>query len=429
MKAELLELVRIDGTGTAHPVGKTASQRMRARRGAFRLMPGPTHLIVMRYVGDDGRRDPEDGPIFRLAGEITANGALCDVFGLVGHAGWPGELAVIDGVTSRSIFFDRSHVIGAQSNAEGEQLAEVLYRYGALTAEQVEETARQVSEDARFGEVAVRLGFITRERLFQLMTRQTEEIVYAMLLVGDGMFYFLDSFDESRIPARQSLNVNHLLMEGVRRMDETRYFRERIPSDQHVPELLLSRPPPEEELRDVFEAIDGHRNVSEIGRLVGMGEFEVTQALFQLVQSGRILVRAPRPTGPAAVVVLFNESIAKIHGELRAIGKWAEVREQLASFVAGVGVYEALFRRAGPLEDGSLIIETVVENAALMVGQAQAEVTLAQWLHDYISFAVFVAEPYLRQHEAAPSTKRDGSQSAPLSRRLAALVAPLSRNG
>src|SRR5262245_49140327 len=249
MNEELLELVRIDGTGTAHPVGKTASQRMRARQGSFRLMPGPSHLIVMRYVGEDGRRDPEDGPIFRLAGEITADGALCDVFGLIGHAGWPGELVVLDGQTSRSIFFDRSHVIGAQSNAEGERLGEVLYRYGALTAEQVEETAKHVTTEVRFGEAAVRRGFITRERLFQLMTKQTEEIVYAMLLVGDGMFYFLDTFDESRISARQSLSVNGLLMEGVRRMDETRYFRERIPSDQHVPEVLADRSPPEEELR------------------------------------------------------------------------------------------------------------------------------------------------------------------------------------
>ena len=427
MNEELLELVRIDGTGTAHPVGKTASQRMRARQGSFRLMPGPAHLIVMRYVGEDGRRDPEDGPIFRLAGEITANGALCDVFGLVGQAGWPGELVVLDGQTSRSIFFDRSHVIGAQSTADGERLGEVLYRYGALTGEQVEETARHVTADVRFGEAAVKLGFISRERLFQLMTKQTEEIVYAMLLVGDGMFYFLDTFDESRITARQSLSVNGLLMEGVRRMDETRYFRERIPSDQHVPEVLPDRSPPEDELFEVYEKIDGHRTVSEIGRLCAMGEFEVTQALFQLVQSGRILVRAPRPTGPAAIVALFNEAMSKIHSELHGIGKWGEVREQLASFATGAGIYDALFRKGGPLEDGALVIDQIVENVAVMVGPAQAESMLAQWLYEYISFAVFVAEPFLRQHEMSPNARRDGPPSQPLSKRLSTLIAPLSR--
>jgi hypothetical protein len=428
MKEELSELVRIDSTGTAHAVGKTASQRMRARQGSFRLMASPAHLIVMRYVGEDGRRDPEDGPIFRLAGEITADGALCDVFGLIGQAGWPGELVVHDGDTSRSIFFDRSHVIGAQSNADGERLGEVLYRYGALTAEQVEETAKHVGADVRFGEAAVRLGFLTRERLFQLMTKQTEEIVYAMLLVGDGMFYFLDMFDESRITARQSLSVNGLLMEGVRRMDETRYFRERIPSDQHVPGRLPGRAPPEEELASVYAAIDGHRSVAEIGRLVSMGEFEVTQALFQLIQSGRIVVRAPRPTGPSATVALFNEVMAKVHAELSPIGQWPEVREQLAGFATGAGVYDALFRRAGPQEDGTLVIDTIVENVTVMVGPGQAEQMLSQWLYEYVSFAVFVAEPYLREHEASPASKRDGPASTqPLSKRLSSLIAPLAR--
>ena len=55
------DLVRVDGTGTAHPVGKTASQRMRARQGAFRLMPSPAHLVVMRYVGEEGAAIAADG--------------------------------------------------------------------------------------------------------------------------------------------------------------------------------------------------------------------------------------------------------------------------------------------------------------------------------------------------------------------------------
>src|SRR6201995_3475101 len=118
MDDERLELVRVDATGAAHPVGKRASQRLRARQGAFRLMPAPPHLIVMRYVGEDGHRDPEDGPVFRLAGEIVTPGSICDVVALVGQAGWSGELAVLDGPHSRSIFFERSQVIAATSTVE-----------------------------------------------------------------------------------------------------------------------------------------------------------------------------------------------------------------------------------------------------------------------------------------------------------------------
>jgi len=75
-------------------------------------------------------------------------------------------------------------------------------------------------------------------------------------------------------------------------MDETRYFRDRIPSDQHVPARVVGREAPAVEFLKVFGAIDGVRPVAEIGRVIGQGEFEVTQALFQLVQSGHVVVHS-----------------------------------------------------------------------------------------------------------------------------------------
>jgi hypothetical protein len=427
MDDERLELVRVDATGTAHPVGKTASQRMRARQGAFRLMPAPQHLIVMRYVGEDGRRDPEDGPVFRLAGEITHPGAICDVVALIGQAGWKGELVVLDGGHSRSIFFGQSAVLAASSTVESERLGEVLYRYGALTKEQIAAVAAAVTPEVRFGEAAVKAGHLTREQLFQLMSRQTEEIVYAVLLVGDGMFFFLDQYDDSRIHARQNLAVNGLLMEGVRRMDEMRYFRDRIPSDQHVPERVPGAKPPANPPK-VWAAVDGTRSIADLCRVAGQSEFEITQALFQLLQSGHLTVKTPRPTGPAAVVALFNEAIGLIFREVDAIGKGGEVREQLSSFATGAGVYDALFRRAGPAPDGTVVTEKILENIGVLVGPDQAETTLVQWLYEYISFAVFVAEPFLRGgHEGAegPVSIRSGGGSS-LSRRVSELVRPLS---
>jgi hypothetical protein len=428
MDDERQQLVRIDATGTAHPVGRIASQRLRARQGAFRLLPAPGHLVVMRFVDEDGKRDEEDGAVFRLAGEITTAGALCDIVSLVGQAAWKGELVVVDDKTSRSIFFDHGHVISASSNVGGERLGEVLYRYGALTEEEVAKTADAVTQEMRFGEAAVKLGFLTREKLFQLMGKQTEEIAYATLLVGDGMFYFLDSYDEARLVSRQNISVNSLLMEGVRRMDETKYFRERIPSEQHVPERMPDRNPPDEELRRVFDAIDGVRSVAEICRVVEQGEFEVTQVLFQLVQAGKVVVKAPRPTGPAAFVALFNQAIQLVLAEVDAIGKGGEVREQLASFATGAGVYDALFRKAGPAENGTLDSDQVTENIGVLVGPEQAESTLAQWLYEYASFAMFVAEPHLRGGiDAAPNSRRGESPIQPsVVKKVAALIAPLA---
>ncbi len=428
MDDERLELVRIDATGTAHPVGKTASQQMRARQGAFRLMPSPSHLVVMRFVGEDGKRDEEDGPIFRLSGEITTAGAICDIVSLIGQAAWSGELVVLEKGSSRSIFFERSQVISAKSSVEGERVGEVLYRYGALTLDQVAQTAKAVTAELRFGEAAVRLGFVSRERLYHLMGKQIEEIVFAVLRVGDGMFYFLETYDESRLATRQNVAVHALLMEGVRRMDETRYFRDRIPSDQHVPERVHGRDPPPEELSRVYEAIDGVRSVAEIGRVVGQGEFEVTQALFQLLQSGLVVVHTPRPTGPAAIVALFNEAISLIFHEVDVTGHGGEVREQLASFATGAGIYDTLFQKAGPAPDGTLIPERILENIMVLVGPGDAEAMLAQWLYEYVSFAIFVAEPTLRPPADSSNlgSKKPDSIHGSLSKRVAVLVAPLA---
>jgi Domain of unknown function (DUF4388) len=426
MTEERQDLVRIDATGAVHPVGKVASRRLRARQGSFQLLPAPAHLVVMRDAGEEGQHEALCGPAFRLAGEIMGPGALCDIVSLIGQAGWRGELVILDDAASRSLFFEHGHVVGARSSIEADRIGEVLYRYGTLSREQIAETLAAAAPEARFGEVAVRLGFATREQLYQMLGNQAEEIVYRVLLAGEGMFYFLESFDEEQIASRQNLPVQELLMEAVRRMDEMRYFRERIPSDQHVPARIPERVPPPPELRAVYDAIDGQRSVAEIARAIGQGEFEATRALFQLVRSGRVVVQAPRPTGLAGSVALFNEAIAMIFAAVDAAQHGDEVRAQLASFASGAGIYDTLFRGAGPALDGRVSIERLVENATLLAGPAQAEVMLSQWLYEYVSFAMFVAEPYLRSgHDGTPGSKRSDGQP-PLSRRVAELVGPLA---
>jgi len=420
MSEERSDLVRVDPTGTAHPVGRLASQMMRGRQGVFRVMPGPGHLVFMRHVGEDGRRDEHDGAVCRLAGEITLPGAICDIVSLIGQASWKGELIVMSPNATRSVFFDGAQVICAASNADGERLGEVLYRYGVLTREQVDAAAKAVTTDLRFGEAAVKLGFVTREKLFQMMGKQTEEVVYNVLLVSDGMFYFLDSYDESRLAAHLNLSVGSLLMEGVRRMDETRYFSERIPSQLHVPAKVPGRGPPTDEgteaLTPVYDAIDGTRSVGDICRVVQQGEFEVTHSIFQLLQSGAVTVHAPRVTGPAAIVARFNEALSMLLANVDLYGRGQEVRDQLSSFATGAGIYDALFMGAGPNRDGTLDTERILDNIQMLAGPGDGgESMLSQWLYEYASFGLFVSEPILRTLEKQHTTARKvGELIAPL---------------
>ena len=86
---------------------------------------------------------------------------------------------------------------------------------------------------------------------------------------------------------------------------------------------------------------------------------------------------------------------------------------------------------------GTLDPDRIAENVGVMVGPDQAEAMLAQWLYEYISFAMFVADPYVRHSGEAPA-KREGKfgplsvrpvpmpERPSLAKRIAELIAPLT---
>lgn len=409
MKDTRAELVRIDSRGQAHPIGTVASQRMRQRQGTYRLLPAPEHVVFMRFTGEDGQRDAQDGAVVRLAGEIVAPGTLCDVLALLAQTGWRGELVVQDGRARRSAFFDQGNVVGVQTSEAEERLGSVLYRYGVLEEPELEQIKQRVEQGRRFGEAAVELGVLPKNRVYQYIVKQVEEVVFAMLTVADGTFFFLDGFDEARLVTRHVVSANALLMDGVTRLDELRYFRAKIPSADYVPFPSEGRGSVSAELRRVLDAVDKQRSIEEIGRETGLGEFETTRRVYALIQSGHVVVHPPRlGGGPEALVATANAALRATFAAAEGEGQAAELRDALASFAVGAGVYDILFRDAGPDEDGALDPEAVARNAVLVASGGDPEQILRQLLHEYVSFALFSVGSALGKEVETALTKRVG---------------------
>ena len=393
MKEARSELVRINDKGEAHPIGNVASQRMRAREGAYRMLPAPGHVIFMRYTGEDGRRDEDDGAIVKLSGEITQPGTMCDIISLVAQSGWGGEMLVVDGLSARSLFFEAGNVIGAQTTVDDERLGMIMYRFGAITPEQHEQILAQVESGSRFGAAAVELSILSQEQVFKYLRKQSEEIAFACLGVGDGTFFFLNGFDDSRVVARQNVSANAILMDGVTRIDEVKYFRQRIPSSEYVPQLNAAKEgAPPAELADVYAAINGLLDIEDLGRETGRGEFQITKDVYALLQSRHVLIHPPPMAGGlTAVVAVANEALRLIHQEADSQGKGTTLRAALVSFAAGAGVYDSLFSNAGPDEGGLLNADATAKNAGLVADADDAELYLKQMLHEYVSFGIFSA--------------------------------------
>lgn len=356
-----------------------------------------------------------------LLGEVTSSGALCDVISFLAHAAWWGELVVEHGDTTRSLFFDEGHVVAAQSTAASERLGAVLVECGALTAEQAEACAERAADrNLRFGEALVELGFIQREKLFALMSKQVQAIFAGMAAIESGQFFFFDGFDDAQLSFRQRHSVDALLLDAIRKMDETRYFRSRIPSDDHVPVRMSEASAPATDPHGIFGAIDGKRNVSQLAQSVGLAELDVTRALFQHVHTGHAGIKPPRLDARKTIEV-YNDAIVVLLRELDAMDEGDGVRASLAKFATVEGS-ESFFAEAKPAEDGTLDISETVRRIESAADPRLAEEKLGKWLYDYASYAVFLARPHLERRDQATSGKR-------VSRRVAELLDPIAPPG
>jgi hypothetical protein len=416
------DLLRVDSTGTVHPVGRTASQFLRARAGEWRILPGPHDVVLLRPT-------KTDGPVLKLAGEMRTPGALCDVVALAAQSQWRGELIVVSERGQRSFYFDGGQVVGAVTNVPEERLGETLYRFGVITREQLEAIVRSAeSSGKRVGEAAIELEFVTADELYPMMDRQVEEVFFAAVHTTEGSFYFFDRFDEKLLLRRHNLNASTLLMEGARRMDEMKYFRAKIPNDTFIPIPTGPGKKPPEELEEVWTQCDGKRSIADIGRRIGQLEFEVTRAIFQLCNGGFVQMQAPRPQGPEAIVEVFNPALALIHSGCDDAGKGNDLREGLSRFATGGGVYDPLFMMAGPQKDGTFKPARVAKNLAALAGD-DPDAWLVQLMQEYVGFALFQAESLISRDAVGeisakvsdilkPVRQLEGATSVPMSRRF-----------
>ena len=408
------DLVMIEAGGRVRPIGESAAVRFQAREGMFHVLPSPPHLVVLREaVTPGGTADPR---ACRLSGQLTTPGALSDILGLCATAAWTGELQVYDTAGARSLYMEEGIVVGASTTVASERLGQVLYRYGVLTIGQVDACLIHAVATARFGEAAVKLGLVKREKLFEMLARQIEEIVRGALLVENGYFYFLDSFDGSVLAARHALPLSVLVRDGIRWLHEAKHLRGRIPSMDHVPLAIGPSPSHEPELARLHSAIDGARSVGDIARVLGMGELDVLRAMFPLVHHGLVVIQPPR-VPPEKAVAACNDAVSLILRELDAMDLGDEVRAQLAER-ACTPPYAQLFAGAGPHDDGSFTPRTVAENLPRSGVATQDE--LSRLLREYAGYALFLARPHLQRARLA----KEGNAPR-LSHRVAALLEPI----
>jgi len=161
----------------------------------------------------------------------------------------------------------------------------------------------------------VQRRILDREDLERCHELLLETAVYTLFLWRNCQFTFKAGEVVKEGGVAVTVDGNHLIIEGTRRVDEWIQISPVVPSVFMIfrqrPHLIERTVP--EHLLPVYECVDGQRDVATIAKLTGLTQFDTARALYDLVQ-GRFVEAIP--PNKAKLCELFNLAVESIYLKL-----------------------------------------------------------------------------------------------------------------
>ncbi|HZM69441.1 MAG TPA: DUF4388 domain-containing protein [Candidatus Cryosericum sp.] len=260
--------------------------------------------------------------------------ALPDLLQWASRARKTGTLVLRAGSVVKKIHFQGGDIIGSSSTDPRDYLGQVLLSEGLISEQQLKEAMDlQAQTRLMLGRILVQRGLVTEMRMAGVLRYKAEETVYSLFLWTDAEFEFLDGELPPGDLVLISVQVEEVLLEGVRRYDTSAKIRALLPHNRLVlastgrplPDDLAAKAFP----RRILGLVDGQRTVAEIILEAHSSEYNVCQVLYALVHRGWVAIRSEEApaSGPPPEPAEFPESLLK---SARACVNLGEVDEALA---------------------------------------------------------------------------------------------------
>ncbi|MEW6585130.1 MAG: DUF4388 domain-containing protein [Nitrospirota bacterium] len=293
---------------------------------------------------------------------------LADILQLIFFQRKTGVLA-LDGKLDkvRLLFIDGS-IAGAESKRrmEANRLGKVLVKKGLIREEDLQSMLdEQKSTNIKLGNLLVRKGLVTRGEIEEILKGQVKETVIQIFAWKDGTYEFTPQAvpPDKDIPI--SIDTQHLLMEGLRIVDEWTLIEGKITLDT----VFSRKPGPAadvtEEETEILSLVDGENDVSTIIDLTGKDDFEVSKILVSLLEKEAIEPKAVTPVitempvaavrrraasyrflPVLAVIAAFSVSLFSLlgdgthaYGKYKAAGEIDDLRFKIESYKFGYGSF------------------------------------------------------------------------------------------
>ncbi|MFQ5882190.1 MAG: DUF4388 domain-containing protein, partial [Candidatus Methylomirabilales bacterium] len=180
--------------------------------------------------------------------------ALPDIFQILGVSKKTGKLTITRRDGSGAIIFKDGLVIYATADSVRDTLGNMLVCQKHLTENTLMaaiELQHRSPDGKQLGAILLEKGFISPQVLEQAIRQHIEQVIFEFLTWESGFFKFeildIKSEDEIEVDTKDFLvtpgiTPQHLIMEGMRRLDEMRSRAETPPPPQPTPSPVTAQP-------------------------------------------------------------------------------------------------------------------------------------------------------------------------------------------
>jgi len=324
-----------------------------------------------------------------------------------------GILTLVTGGARKALYVKDGRVVVASSNLPNDRLGEILLREGKITVEEYEASIKAITKGKRQGKVLVEMGALSPKDLWEGVQFQVQEIVYGVFQWDEGQFHF----EESTLPEKEritvDLDIQDLILAGLRRVDASGRIQSRFPEGDAVLERATSERPVTLEPYElhVLKLVDGERSVLDICRESEIGDNETQKVLYALVSTGiarvkgRKVVTLDQDFVPVDTIYSVLDSFNQMYSHIfkymvREVGPIAEnvLEKYLGSLRDG---RKEVFGGVKLQKDGTLDI-TVIERNLNKFPEEQRRGLLVDGLNELLYAELLAIKRTLgAEHEAA----------------------------
>jgi cell division protein FtsL len=236
---------------------------------------------------------------------------LADILQLIYFQRKTGVLSLDSKSDKVKLLFIEGNISGAESKRrkEDNRLGKILLKKGYINDEDLKSVLEeQRRTGAKMGAVLVKNTLVDREIIRDILNNQITETVVQLFGWKQGTYEFMAQGVAQDREFPFSLDTQHLLMDGLRIVDELSLIKDRITLDTlFVRKDDIASGLTEQE-KEILDCVDGENDVSTIIDLTGMDNFVVSRTLLSLMEKEVIETLEAPPVLTASVSVRGESS-------------------------------------------------------------------------------------------------------------------------